>query len=149
MSYDALRRGRCSLSGCAYHITVVTVGRRQAFACLTTARVVIDELRRCDALARTTTLAWVLMPDHLHWLFVLGSDATLAQTLRDFKGRSAYRINTRENRRGAFWQRAYHDHAVRGDEDVKTMARYIVANPLRAGLVEDIGQYSHWDTAWL
>ena len=29
------------------------------------------------------------------------------------------------------------------------MARYIVANPLRAGLVWDIGSYPHWDCIWM
>jgi hypothetical protein len=29
------------------------------------------------------------------------------------------------------------------------VARYIVANPLRAGLVEGIGNYPHWDCIWM
>lgn len=89
------------------------------------------------------------MPDHLHWLFILGANVTLQKTLHCFKGRSARRINQRNNRHGAFWQRAYHDHALRDDEGVKALARYIIANPLRARLVEDIGRYSHWDAQWV
>ena len=41
------------------------------------------------------------------------------------------------------------NHAVRVEEDVRQIARYIVANPLRAGLVRDLGEYSLWDCAWL
>ncbi|MFM2004374.1 MAG: hypothetical protein RLZZ09_29 [Pseudomonadota bacterium] len=29
------------------------------------------------------------------------------------------------------------------------IARYNVVNPLRAGLVDRIGDYPHWDAAWL
>jgi putative transposase len=29
------------------------------------------------------------------------------------------------------------------------VARYIVANPLRAGLVNRVEDYSHWDSIWL
>jgi len=29
------------------------------------------------------------------------------------------------------------------------VARYIVANPIRAGLVDNIGQYPYWDAVWL
>jgi hypothetical protein len=29
------------------------------------------------------------------------------------------------------------------------MARYIIANPLRAGLVDRIGDYPLWDAMWL
>ena len=35
------------------------------------------------------------------------------------------------------------------DEDLKKTARYIVANPLRAGLVKRLGDYPHWDALWL
>ena len=43
----------------------------------------------------------------------------------------------------------HYDHALRKDEDVKKIARYIIANPLRAGLVEKIEDYPYWDAVWL
>ena len=49
----------------------------------------------------------------------------------------------------ATWQTNYYDHAIRQDEDLRKVARYIVANPLRAGLVEQIGDYPLWDAMWL
>lgn len=33
------------------------------------------------------------------------------------------------------WQDSYYDHVVRPQEDVTRIARYIIENPLRAGLV--------------
>ena len=42
-----------------------------------------------------------------------------------------------------------YDHALRADEDVLAAARYIVANPLRAGLVGSIRDYPFWDAVWL
>src|SRR6185312_13507319 len=68
---------------------------------------------------------------------------TLADAVRLLKGRSARAIGR------AIWQPNYFDHAARSDEDLRTMARYIVANPLRAGLVERIGDYPLWDEIWL
>ena len=47
------------------------------------------------------------------------------------------------------WQRGYHDHAVRREEDIKSLARYVIANPVRAGLSYSVGSYPHWDAAWL
>lgn len=47
------------------------------------------------------------------------------------------------------WQAGFHDHAVRREEDLAGIARYIVANPLRAGLVDAIGDYPLWDALWL
>ncbi|QID18141.1 transposase [Nitrogeniibacter mangrovi] len=149
MTYDALRRGRASLPGHAYHITIATAGRKPIFTDMTCARLAIDTLRQSDDAQRGKTIAWALMPDHLHWLLTLGETVSLARIVHRFKGRSARRINRHLKRSGTLWQRAYHDHTIREDEDLKSTARYIVANPLRAGLVERIGDYPHWDAAWI
>jgi hypothetical protein len=38
---------------------------------------------------------------------------------------------------------------LRSDDDLQDMARYVVANPLRAGLVARIGDYPFWNAVWL
>ncbi len=40
-----------------------------------------------------------------------------------------------------FWQRSFYDHALRTDEDLVHTARYVLANPVRAGLVHDFRDY--------
>jgi hypothetical protein len=47
------------------------------------------------------------------------------------------------------WQTSFHDHALRREEDVLSVARFVVANPLRAGLVKSLRDYPHWDAVWL
>ena len=89
------------------------------------------------------------MPDHVHWLFQLGEAGTLSSVVKGFKARSAQRVNGYLDRQGALWQKGFYDHAVRKEEDIRGIARYIVANPLRAGLVENIGDYPLWDAIWL
>ncbi len=59
------------------------------------------------------------------------------------------RTNEYLNRQGALWQKSFYNHALRKNEDVRAIARYIVSNPLRAGLVENIGDYPLWDAVWL
>lgn len=149
MAYDDLRKGRVSIPGQIYFITTVTADREPLFRSLYTGRLVVDEMGRSEIEGRLTTLAWVLMPDHLHWLVALGNEAELSAAIKIFKASSAWRVNDFLQRRGPLWQRAYYDHALRRDEDVKKIARYIVANPLRAGLVEHIGDYALWDAVWL
>ncbi|MEY3808223.1 MAG: hypothetical protein RI893_1199 [Pseudomonadota bacterium] len=95
------------------------------------------------------SLAWVIMPDHLHWLFQLQESQSLSQITQLLKGRSAYKINHYLQRQGSIWDRAFHDHGLRKDEDIKNIARYIVANPLRAKLVKTLNDYPMWDAAWL
>lgn len=113
------------------------------------ARLVVAEMRALHQSGVVNSFAWVVMPDHVHWLFQLGMEQDLSTLIKGFKARSAYRVNQHMNRQGPLWQKAFHDHAIREEEDVKQIARYIVANPLRAGLVQNIADYPLWDAAWL
>ncbi|MGY4533014.1 REP element-mobilizing transposase RayT [Pseudomonas sp. TE3786] len=88
------------------------------------------------------------MPDHLHWLVEL-RNCTANQLMRQVKGRSARRVNALLGTTGALWQDGYHDRAIRREQDLLTVARYVVANPLRAGLVSKLGDYPLWDAVWL
>jgi REP element-mobilizing transposase RayT len=69
--------------------------------------------------------------------------------MQGIKGRSAISINRALGSHGQLWQKSFHDHALRKEEDLLAIARYIVANPLRAGLVKKIGDYPLWDAIWL
>jgi len=149
MSYDGLRKGRHSLHHQVYCITTVTHHRRPLFTDITTARLLVRELRRLHEQGDAVSLAWVVMPDHLHWLIQLHECWPLFKVVKTLKARSAITINHHLCQQGSLWQRAYYDHAVRKDEDIRQFARYIVANPLRAGLVQDIGDYPHWDCIWM
>ena len=149
MSYDALRRGRHSLAHQIYCITTVTRDRHPLFADFTAARLLVCELRRLHEDRDVISLAWVVMPDHLHWLIQLNEHWPLSRVVKTLKARSALTINHYLCQYGSLWQRAYYDRAARKDEDVRQIARYIVANPLRAGLVRDIGGYPHWDCIWI
>jgi len=92
--------------------------------------------------------AWVVMPDHFHWLIEL-KHASLSTVMQRTKSRAAMSIGVAQGSPLKLWQKGYHDRAIRYDEDVVHAARYIVANPLRAGLVKRLGDYPHWDAIWL
>ena len=143
-----LRRGRHSEIGRAYLVTSVCMGRAPIFADWNLGRLVVREFRLAQELGIADSLAWVVMPDHFHWLLVL-QQGPLARLVQRVKSRSAIAVNRATLRNSALWQSGYHDHALREDEDVKNVARYIVANPVRAGLVAKLGNYPLWDAVWL
>ncbi|QXE11512.1 MULTISPECIES: REP-associated tyrosine transposase [Pseudomonas] len=143
-----LRRGRCSELGRAYLIITVVHQRRRIFSDWQVGRLLIAELRRAHDQRWVDSIAWVVMPDHLHWLVQL-EEIHIERLMQAVKSRSTLTINRALNRKGAFWQTGYHDHAIRDGENLKPYARYIIANPLRAGLVEKIGDYPLWDACWL
>jgi REP element-mobilizing transposase RayT len=140
---SSLRTGRFSEPGMAYVITTVCRDRHPFFDDFYNARVLVKVLRTSDFLGRTRTFCFVVMPDHLHWMFTLGNQSGLSQTVHAIKAISSRHIGTR------VWQKGFYDHAVRDDSDIKPLARYIVANPLRAGIVHSLRDYSHWDAAWI
>jgi REP element-mobilizing transposase RayT len=94
-------------------------------------------------------LCFVVMPDHVHWLMHLLEGQSLGTLMQATKSSSARMLNRHFNRNGKFWQSGYHDHALRRDDNVRASARYIVANPIRAGLVRSVRTYPHWDATWL
>jgi putative transposase len=137
-----LRKGRFSGPGRAYFVTAVTQGRERLFADWRMGRVVAREL----AMAQAETLAWVLMPDHLHWLL---GEGDLGAVVGALKSRSAIAVNRVLGSCGPVWEKGYHDYAVRREEDLRALACYVVASPVRAGLVERVGDYPLWDAIWL
>lgn len=143
-----LRKGRVSEIGRAYLLTTVVEGRRPLFADWRVGRRVVAELRAEHLAGRVESFAWVLMPDHLHWLLAL-REGDLETLMRRVKSRSAIAVNDALGRGGRVWQKGYHDHAARAEDDLRAMARYVVANPLRAGLVASLRDHPLWDSTWL
>lgn len=138
-----LRKGRVSLPNHAYLVTIVTASRKPVFTCFTAARQAVRCFHDKDVVRRAQTLAFVTMPDHVHWLLQLEEDGGLSEVVRLYKAKVSLILRQR------VWQRGFHDHAVRDDEDLRDIARYIIANPLRSGLAKSIVEYPHWDAIWL
>ena len=146
----ALRKGRYSSPHQIYLVTTVTQGRAPLFLEFPLGRCLVQALRHQQQCGAAETLAFVVMPDHLHWLFRLGTGHDLSSMVGFTKRMSADHINRQLGRPGRpVWQRGFHDHAVRREEEIRRLARYLVANPLRAGLVEHVGAYPLWDAVWL
>jgi putative transposase len=144
-----LRKGRTSIPGQVYHVTTRAVYRRPLFEDFHTGRLVVSCLKHEEERGRARTLCFVLMPDHLHWLLQITGTQTLFSVVNNVKAHSARRINCATCHSGAVWQKGFFDRAIRRDEDLVTVADYIVANPVRAGLVRDSCEYALWDSIWL
>ena len=147
MNRARLRLGRHSRIGQSYILTTVTQKRRRYFDDATVAQEVMDVFRRIDAEGLTHSLAYVVMPDHIHWLVKIRA-FSLDYIMQRFKSSSALRINRMLGRTGPFWQSSYHDHAIRSEESLFRHAMYIVANPVRANLASCVGEYPYAWCRW-
>nr|WP_200980711.1 transposase [Pseudomonas cichorii] len=143
-----LRKGRYSEIGRIYLLTSVVHERRPLFNDWRMGRLLVDEFRKAQQEGQARSLAWVVMPDHFHWLVELQS-GNLGLLMRRVKSGSSRAVMATGSVQSRVWQKGYHDRAVRREEDLRHIARYIVANPLRAGLVRKVGDYPLWDAIWL
>jgi REP element-mobilizing transposase RayT len=144
-----LRVGRFSEPNRIYVVTSCTFHRRPVFNDLYLGRILVGEFRFQQEAARGMTLAYVVMPDHFHWLMQLPPGEELSKVVQSVKGRAANRINRIVGAQGSkLWQPGFHDHAVRRAEDLVGLAQYVVSNPVRAGLVHSVTDYALWDSVW-
>jgi len=82
------------------------------------------------------------MPDHLHLLVQgLSGQSDLKRCISRFKQMSGYRFKRRYGKQ--LWQPSYYDHVLRKGEDIATVMKYILLNPVRAGLAEDFREYPY------
>jgi REP element-mobilizing transposase RayT len=127
----------------AYSITICTRDRVPHFLDKEAGREVAcsleDEARRSGY----SLIAYCVMPDHIHILTGPNDRAhalTLPQFMQRFKSSSTRRL-WKLGIRGVVWQTSYFDHVLRRDEDLEQVARYILGNPVRKGLVRDPEAY--------
>ncbi len=83
-------------------------------------------------------LGYCVMPNHIH-LLAFNVDGSLLDLMIRLKGRSAARLRGRVE--SPLWQRSFHDHIIRRNEDINRTIRYLLENPVRAGLVSDWTEY--------
>jgi REP element-mobilizing transposase RayT len=143
-----LRRGRYTETNRIYLLTTNTFGRVPIFKNFALGRVVVDQFRSAQHRGMANSLAWVVMPDHIHWLIEL-RNGSLSELMQQTKSMSTKTVNQLTGRRVTLWQKGFHDRALRREEDLVKVARYVVANPLRAGLVKKLGDYPLWDAIWV
>ena len=129
-------------------VTTCCHDRRRVFCSVDRCTALIEEIRACDESGLTDTYAFVVMPDHLHWLFSLRTEFGLSNVVRRTKARTTLRIHRSGIQKQRIWQEGFHDHLIRTDEELASLGEYIVHNPVRAGLVEHPEQYPHWDVLW-
>jgi putative transposase len=106
---------------------------------------------------RYELLTYCIMPNHVHLLVkpivkeVINHQGTtaaylLADTLRLIKGSTARECNLVLKRTGSFWHHESYDHYVRDDQELERIIKYILNNPVKAGLVKE---WTEWKFTYI
>ena len=142
MSHRTIRRlaGFTYMGFHRYFLTWCTRARARVFTDAATVDLVITQVLRTADEERFAILVYCAMPDHLHLVAAgTGPDADALRFVKRAKQRSgwAYVRNTGER----LWQRRYFERIVRDEESARAYVRYVLDNPVRAGLVNSPGEY--------
>lgn len=148
--YSALRRGRISIPGHCYFVTTVCHERRRLFSSWLLASAFCRKFHEAEMWKDSLLLCWVLMPDHLHFMVELGESEDLPSLMRRVKSVTSRTVKAEARQfEGPVWMRGYHERLMRDGLNREAAARYIIANPVRAGLVQRCGEYPYWDAIWM
>jgi len=127
-----------------YHVIIATKDRRPLFLQPKAVKAFVDSLRDQTRVAKFTIWAFCIMPDHIHILCQPPDNSEIDLTTFIARVKS---VTSRALAEAGFgwkiWQRGFYDHILRSDEDRLEVARYIAANPVRKGLVEDVEDYPY------
>ena len=116
-----------------YFLTFCTYERAEAFRDSEVAVRTVEQFRRTAAIEQFAIRAYCLMPDHMHLLVEgLSASSDLKRFAKMAKQRSGGVHRRRCGQR--LWQEGYFDRVLRDGDDPAAVARYIIENPLRAGL---------------
>ena len=84
-------------------------------------------------------LLLLAMPDHVHLIVVIPKSAGINLAIRRFKRATSYGNQIK-------WQPAAFDHRIRSDDSYREKWQYVLANPKRAGLIQENGAWPYVNT---
>jgi putative transposase len=133
------RLARLDAPGVLHHIMIRGTERRKIFLNQKDYEDFIERLAMLLPEMKTACYAWVLMPNHAHFLFCTGT-APLARLMRRLLTGYAVSFNGRHQRHGHLFQNRYKSIICQEDAYLRELVRYIHLNPVRASIVSAVGE---------
>ncbi len=131
---------RIEYPGAFYHVTARGNAREPIFLDDDDRTLFLTVLARTVEHMDWRCHAYCLMDNHYH-LLIETPQGNLARGMRQLNGVYTQRFNRRHGRVGHVFQGRYKAILVERDNYLMELCRYVVLNPVRAGMVEDIARY--------
>jgi putative transposase len=121
-------------------LTFCTAQRKCVFVEADVVQLVWSQMLRAATTNGLSIPAYCFMPDHLHMLVESSSpESDIERFVKAAKQLSGYYYKRRFG--SPLWQPSWHDRVLRHTDDRTAAMRYLLHNPIRAGIVERLGDY--------
>ena len=134
------RKAREKSEANLYHVMLRGVNRQQIFLDEEDNRHFLKVLRQCREISGFRLLAYCLMGNHVHLLLQTGAEP-LEQVMKRIGTRYALWYNSKYERVGHLFQDRYRSEAVKDEAYFLTALRYILNNPVKAGICAKATDY--------
>ncbi|MEP6882084.1 MAG: transposase [Dokdonella sp.] len=128
---------RIEFAGALYHLTSRGDRREDIFLDDVDREMFLEVLAEVCSRFRWACHAYCLMSNHYH-LVIETRDSTLSPGMRQLNGVFTQRSNRRHHRVGHVFQGRYKAILVQKESYLLELARYVVLNPVRAGIVRSV-----------
>ena len=127
------RQPRSELPDGYFHVTARAVAGGDLFRDDLDRTLFVELLTRAGIRFRWACHAYCLMTTHYH-LLIESTRAAMSQGMHRLNGLYAQNFNARHERRGHVFEERFSAYVVEGETYVENACRYVLLNPVRAGL---------------
>ena len=124
-----------------YHVMLRGINRQQIFMDDEDYRRLLRTLSDCKRISGFELYAYCLMPNHIH-LLIHAQSEPLEKILKRVGSRFVWWYNMKYDRVGHLFQDRYKSEPVEDDAYFLTVLRYILQNPMKAGLEDAPGSWT-------
>ena len=119
-----------------YFVTASTVNKTHILATDEHFNLWVDTFKELISQFNISLIAWVVLPNHYHILFMPKSANEIARFMKLLNGSTSHKLNAQDNLQGrAVWY-SYWDRCIRNENDFWTRFNYIHCNPIKHGYVD-------------
>jgi len=136
------RRPRIAIAEYPMHVVLRGVDRCAIFFSDGDCRYFLDKLAERATAESVDVHAFVLMTNHIHLLMTPKADAGVSSLMKGLGQRYAQYVNRTYQRTGTLFEGRFRSSLVEADAYLLACQRYIELNPVRAGMVQNPGEYS-------
>lgn len=125
-------------------ITSITKNRNAIFLKQENVTLLFETINTVLGLYPFNLYAYVIMPDHFHWIIELGDGfQDFSKIVHSFKRNFTlnYKKEHNINHTLSLWQKRFWDHVIRDEPDLQNHLDYIHRNPVKHKMVDHPNQY--------